>query len=147
MKYTVTVDSQTFEVEVNDTRARPIIAIVNGRSIEVWPEEAGRAQPGANGSSGSNGSSPAAAPVSAVPAASAPASSALQIVRAPIPGVITAINAQPGAAVKAGDQLCLLEAMKMNNSIRSSLQGVIAKVNVSVGQTVKHGETLFEFED
>jgi biotin carboxyl carrier protein len=69
----------------------------------------------------------------------------LKAVKAPIPGVITAILVQPGAEVSVGQELCKLEAMKMNNSIRSSRVGKIASINVSIGQHVKHNDVLIEF--
>jgi pyruvate carboxylase len=49
--------------------------------------------------------------------------------------------------VHTGQQLCTLEAMKMNNAIRASKDGVIGKVHVSVGQHVKHRDALFEYAD
>jgi biotin carboxyl carrier protein len=69
----------------------------------------------------------------------------VNIVRAPIPGLITALLVQPGYEVSAGQELCKLEAMKMNNSIRSTRTGKIAKIYVSVGQQVQHNEVLMEY--
>lgn len=158
MKYTVKIDHELFEVEIEDLRARPVVVFVDGEPIEVWPESDGP-------------SSRPAKPSQPVPAAPAvapqtgtappnhqpvhnynggvakPANGILSVVRAPIPGVITAVDVQVGSEVKAGQQLCVLEAMKMNNSIRSSRDGQIAVVHVIVGQHVRHHDPLVEFAE
>ena len=77
---------------------------------------------------------PAAAPVAA------PAGG--ETVAAPMPGNILAVNVQNGAAVKKGDVLMILEAMKMENEIMAPCDGTIASVNVTKGSTVETGATL-----
>jgi biotin carboxyl carrier protein len=67
-------------------------------------------------------------------------------VRAFIPGTIIDLFVKPGSKVKTGDQLFVLEAMKMNNVILSHLDGVIKKVNIEVNKTVANKEILIEFE-
>jgi biotin carboxyl carrier protein len=66
-------------------------------------------------------------------------------VRAPIPCVITAVDVHAGSEVSAGQQLCVLEAMKMNNSIRASRAGRISVVDINIGQHIKHPDVLIEF--
>lgn len=67
-------------------------------------------------------------------------------VRAFIPGTIRNVYVKTGAKVKTGDQLFILEAMKMNNIILSPLDGTIKAVNIEVNKTVAHKEILIEFE-
>jgi biotin carboxyl carrier protein len=67
------------------------------------------------------------------------------VVRAPIPGVIVALSVQPGVAVTFGQELCVLEAMKMENMIRAPRAGTIAAVRVTVGQHVKRQDVLVEY--
>jgi glutaconyl-CoA/methylmalonyl-CoA decarboxylase subunit gamma len=158
----VKVEEQIYEVEISDIRQRPIIAIVEGDEFEIWPEgepsfhtgrqsfenntnnqvrmEASTQQP-ASAPPPASTIKPAAKPLSPT------ANGTLLVVRAPIPGVITAVNIHPGEEVNVGQQLCVLEAMKMNNSIRASRAGHIATVNVTVGQHVKHHDILLEFAD
>ena len=81
---------------------------------------------------------PAAAP--AAPKAAAPAGA--QTVTAPMPGTILSVNVQPGQAVKKGDVLVLLEAMKMENEIMAPIDGTVATVNASKGQSVQSGDVL-----
>jgi len=152
MKYTIKIEDQTYTVEIEDLRARPVIAIVDGERYEVNPENGGPAVHAPAGTLTAAAARPAqAAPVQTTPAriTPAPVSSALAgtMVKAPIPGVIVAILVKPGDEVKAGQELITLEAMKMKNAIRSTRDGVIAEIHVSVGQTVNHSAPLVSFTE
>ena len=63
-------------------------------------------------------------------------------VNAPMPGTILKVNVQNGQAVKEGDVLCVLEAMKMENEIMAPKAGTVAQVLVSKGATVDTGATM-----
>ena len=63
-------------------------------------------------------------------------------VNAPMPGNILDVRVAPGASVKAGDTLLILEAMKMENEISAPQDGTIATVNVRKGDTVSSGDLL-----
>ena len=86
---------------------------------------------------------PAAAPAPAPAAAPAAASAAGgQSIDAPMPGNIISVNVKPGQAVKKGDVLLILEAMKMENEIMAPVDGTVANVAVAPGQTVQSGQQL-----
>lgn len=85
---------------------------------------------------------PAAAPTPAATPAPAAVSAGGETVAAPMPGNILAVNVQNGAAVKKGDVLMILEAMKMENEIMAPCDGTIASVNVTKGSTVETGAVL-----
>jgi biotin carboxyl carrier protein len=70
----------------------------------------------------------------------------LRLVQAPIPGVVLSIAVHPGSKVIVGQELLVLEAMKMKNSIRATRSGRIATVNVTIGLHVKHRDVLIEYE-
>lgn len=89
--------------------------------------------------------SPSPRPESSVPTATAVARA--KAVRAPIPGTITEVLVQVGQSVTVRQPLCVLEAMKMNNTIYAPHAGVIANVAVTVGQHVKHSDIMIEFAD
>ncbi len=145
MKIRVRIDAEFFEVEVGDLDARPVLATVAGQTFEVWPEEeAGRPSP-APALSVAASSSPSVSPASPSVSPSAPASAAA--VPAPIPGVILSISVTPGDSVVFGQELCVLEAMKMKNIIRASRAGVIAEVCVNPGDQVRHGQALLKYTD
>ncbi len=63
-------------------------------------------------------------------------------VTAPMPGKILAIKAEAGKAVKKGEAVLVLEAMKMENEIVAPQDGTIASINTSVGASVEAGEVL-----
>lgn len=65
-------------------------------------------------------------------------------VKAPIPGVVTRLLVEPGAPVRAGQTLVLVEAMKMENPIPAPRDGTVARLFVAEGQRVKLGEVLAE---
>lgn len=139
MKITVNVEGRTYIVDVHDAAARPVIAVVDGDRFEIWPEDATPSAP------------VVAQPLPAGPQSPAPAAPSSErserVVTAPIPGVIVALNARVGQHVEEGQELCILEAMKMKNAIRATRAGAILVVSIAVGDHVRHGQTLFEFAD
>ena len=76
----------------------------------------------------------------AAPAAAAPVGG--ETVTAPMPGPILDVKVAAGAAVKKGDVLMILEAMKMENEILAPCDGTVAALNVSKGTTVETGTVL-----
>ena len=130
MKYKITLNNRVYEVEVEAGKA-----MLLNEYEAVAPAAA----------------APAAAPVAAPAAAEAPAAAAPaapvvvgtgESVTAPMPGSIIKVNVTPGQAVKAGDVLCVLEAMKMENDIAAPKDGTITQVVVSKGASVSTGDPL-----
>ena len=76
----------------------------------------------------------------AAPAAAAPAGG--EKITSPMPGTILSVNVSNGSAVKKGDVLMILEAMKMENEIMAPCDGTIASVNVTKGASVNTGDLL-----
>ena len=99
--------------------------------------------------SSSASAAPVAAPaVAPAPvAAPAPAPAGGQTVTAPMPGNILKVNVTAGQAVKAGQVLCVLEAMKMENEIMAPCDGKVAQVLVSKGATVDTDAPLVTLKD
>jgi biotin carboxyl carrier protein len=63
-----------------------------------------------------------------------------------MPGTILRINVSAGQAVKPGDVVCILEAMKMKNPIRATGAGTVTEIAVAVGQNVTHNQVLIRIE-
>jgi len=145
MKMKVVIDSQTYQVEIKDINARPVIAVVGGEEFEVWPEEGEKAS-ASTVTRQPEISIPKPKPTPS-PVGLTPQSGSGKDVLSPLPGVIVAINAKQGDNVKRGEELCTLEAMKMKNAIRSNREGTIAAVEVNIGDQVNHGQVLMTFED
>ena len=111
---------------------------VNGTAYDVAVEELGA---GAVAAAPAAAAPVAAAPVAApTPAVSGAAGSIT--VASPMPGKILAIKANAGQAVKKGEVVMILEAMKMENEITAPEDGTIASINVAVGDSVESGDTL-----
>lgn len=114
---------------------------VNGTPYNVTVEEG-------TSSAAPVASAPAPAPVTAPApqaapkAAPAPAAAGSVKVDAPMPGNILDVKVSNGTAVKAGQVLVILEAMKMENEIVAPQDGTVASINVNKGDTVEAGQTI-----
>ena len=104
---------------------------VNGTAYEIELEELTGAAPAA---------APAAATATAPAAAAAPAGG--EQVTSPMPGTILSVNVAAGDAVKRGQVLMILEAMKMENEIMCPCDGNVVSVNTSKGSSVESGTLL-----
>lgn len=129
--YTITVNGNTYHVSVEEGFTAAQTAAPVAPSV----------------------SAPAPAPAPAAPAPSAPAQPAAPVaapsgtagsvkVSSPMPGKILAVKTSVGQAVKKGDVIFILEAMKMENEIVSPQDGTIASIDVTAGQTVEAGNLL-----
>ena len=129
MKYKVTLNGRTYEIEVEAGKAMCL-----DEYEAIVPAAAPAAAPVA-------APAPAAAPA-APAAAAAPTVAGGDAVNAPMPGTILKVNVQPGQAVKAGEVLVVLEAMKMENEIMAPKAGTVAQVLVSKGSNVNTGDAM-----
>ena len=130
-KIWVTVNGERFLVEVDDLNTRPVIAMVEGSRFEVLID---KEEPEPE----DNLLEPQAVSYSI------PAGTACDVT-APMPGDIVEIMVKAGQAVTTGDPLCVLDAMKMKNTIHAPQGGTISEVCVSQGQAVEYGVVLFRF--
>ena len=121
MKYKVTLNNRTYEVEVEEGKAMLI------DEYEAYAPAAPAPV--------------AAAPVAAAPAA-APALAAGEVVKSPMPGNILKINVSQGQKVNEGDVLIVLEAMKMENEIVATKSGTVAQIVTAKGAVVETGAPL-----
>lgn len=138
MKVNLTIEGKQYQVTLKDLTARPIIAEVDGQAYEVWPEDEEAPTPTAISSS----SKPAATSTTT----STPVTAGNLTLNAPLPGVIISIEVKEGQAVTSGQELYVLEAMKMKNSIKADRNGKIASIHVTSGDLVKHNQLIMTFE-
>jgi biotin carboxyl carrier protein len=75
----------------------------------------------------------------------ASAAGKVNVIKAPMPGLIIDLRIKVGDTVKAGDPLLVLEAMKMENIIKAPGEGVVKQVKIKKGDTVEKGQLLIEF--
>lgn len=141
MKYKLTVNNQTYDVEIENINARPVVVTVDGQRFEIMPEAGNQPQV----------KTEALPKVELKPVAMNPVSAANQPIggnsslHAPLPGTVVELFVKPGDVVEAGQVMLVIEAMKMKNSIRSTRSGTIEKVLVNQGQSVAHKQALVEF--
>ncbi|MBQ8216809.1 MAG: biotin/lipoyl-binding protein [Oscillospiraceae bacterium] len=130
MKYKVTLKGKTYEVEVERGEA-----MIVDEYAAYAPAPAAVAAPVV-----------AAAPVAAAPVAAAPAAPAAVAagtpVTAPLPGNVLNVKVNVGDAVKAGQLLVLIEAMKMENEVLAPADGVVKQIVANKGAVVATGDTL-----
>lgn len=121
MKYVVTLNGKNYEVEVTEQEA----VLLNVSDAAAAP-------------------APVAAPVAAPAPAAAPAPVAGDgtKVPSPMPGTILSVNVSVGQAVKSGEVLLVLEAMKMENDIVAPCDGTVKQLLVSKGSTVNTDDVL-----
>lgn len=123
-KFHITVNGTTYQVDVEEMEADTAAPVT-----PVAPKVAPVA--------------PTSAPKTvSAPKVAATAPAGAEVINAPMPGNILKVNVKTGDAVKKGDVLVVLEAMKMENDIQAAHDGTVAAVHVSQGQTVETGEPL-----
>ena len=117
---------------------------VNGVSYDVTVEETAAAvtQPAPVPSAAPAVTSAPAPKATPAPAAAPAVAADGQKVLSPMPGTILSVNVSVGSAVKAGEVILILEAMKMETPVKAPQDGVVATVDVAKGESVDSGKTL-----
>ncbi|MDD7079491.1 MAG: biotin/lipoyl-binding protein [Prevotella sp.] len=147
-QYKYTINGAQFDVTIDSIVGSKAKVEVNGIPFEVEMQGSSLVEE-ALPTVTTDGAAPAAAP--AAPAATenttaAPAAKsgpgAGTPVKAPLPGVVTKILVNEGQAVKKGDTVLVLEAMKMENNITAEADGTVSGICVSAGDSVMEGTTL-----
>lgn len=136
----VKVGENWYTVEVGDLTQSPVEVTVDGETflVEIEAQSPPTRRPPRPGRSGSD--TPQS--TSATPTAAA----SDKILRSPMPGRVMSILVRPGDRVSAGDEVCVVEAMKMEQSIRSPRDGVIKAVHVQPLDSVSANDPLVELE-
>ena len=127
MKYKITLQGRTYEVEVERGEAMLLDEYEAKTPVPAAPAAAPAA--------------PVAAPVAAPAPAAGPVAAGTKV-DSPLPGNILDIKVSVGQAVKAGDVLIIIEAMKMENEVAAPCDGVVKQVVTSKGAVVATGDTL-----
>jgi methylmalonyl-CoA carboxyltransferase 1.3S subunit len=123
VKLKITIDGETYEVEVEAVEPETSPALPRGYVTESAPIRVPAAPP------------PAAPPVDDA-----------KVCRSPITGVVVRIVVQPGQTIQLGDILLVLEAMKMETNITAPSAGKVAAIKVGEGESVQAGQVVAEFE-
>ena len=139
----VKVNDRWYTVEAVDVDSEPAVVLVDGERVEVSLSEplVQAAAP------------PAAAALPAQPATPAPApapaaapSAGGRAFTSPMPGIVLSVAVGVGDQVTTGDDICVLEAMKMQQTLKADWSGVVSAVHVIAGQQVQDGDAIVELE-
>jgi len=139
MKYTVRIAGKSYDVEIEDIHARPIIAHVDGERFEVHPDNGDKPDVSREAKISQANEASHSVPVVSQAGTSNELTS-------PLPGTIVEIFVKAGDEVEVGNVVLVIEAMKMKNSLRSTRSGKVTEILVSVGQSVAHKQALVRFE-
>ena len=133
----VRVNDDWYDVEIGDLYQNPVDVVVDGESylVEVGnPGDAGvpvrRVAP----------------PKAALPGLRGITQGDERVIRCPLPGKIVSITVTKGQELEAGDEICLLESMKMEQSVRMARSGVVKGVKIKKDQAVEAGQPLLEIQ-
>lgn len=138
--YKFKINGNEYNVAINSIEGKNASVIVNGTAYQVELEEAPATAPV---QAPVSAPAPVAAAPAAAPAAPAPAAAgAGKAVTSPLPGVIIAVKVNVGDTVKAGQEVAVLEAMKMENSIEATHDGTVTAINVAKGDSVLEGAPI-----
>ena len=139
--YRFKINGNEYNVAINSVDGTNASVTVNGTDYQVELENAPAAPVQT-----APAAAPVAAPAPAAPAASAApkpaASGAGKAVTSPLPGVIIAVKVNVGDSVKAGQEVAVLEAMKMENSIEATQAGTVTAIHVAKGDSVLEGAAI-----
>ena len=147
-QYKYTINGAQYDVTIDSIVGSKAKVEVNGIPFEVEMHGSSLVEEGLPTMSTEGAPAPAAAPAApaAAPAAAAPAAKsgpgAGTPVKAPLPGVVTKILVAEGQAVKKGETVLVLEAMKMENNITAEADGAVTGICVAAGDSVMEGTTL-----
>ena len=136
----VKIRDRWYTVEVRDLETNPVSVLVDGEPVEVDTDQlVASRRPAPLPESVYSESSEETRDV----AGTAPAT---KVFRTPMPGVIVSLSVKAGDQVVTGDEVCILEAMKMQQSLRADWTGIVRTVHVQAGQQVLDGDPIIELE-
>ncbi len=145
-QYKYKVNEAEYDVTIKSIVGNKAQVEVNGIPFEVDMQGSSLVEENLPTVAATDEAAPAAAPAApaaeAAPAAPAAGPGAGAPVKAPLPGVVTAIPVKVGQAVKKGDTVLVLEAMKMENNITAEADGTVTGVCVAPGDSVMEGTVL-----
>lgn len=138
--YKFKINGKDYDVTIGEAEGKMLQVNVNGADYQVELENAPASAPAAAAPA-------AAAPAAATPAPAAPAApkapaGAGEKVNSPLPGVIVEVSVKEGQAVKSGQKVAVLEAMKMENEISAPKDGTITAIHVNKGDSILEGAPI-----
>lgn len=135
-EYKFKINGNDYNVAINSVEGKIADITVNGASYKVELDKEVAAAPAPVAAAPAAQAAPAAAAPAAAPAGAG------KPVNSPLPGVIIEISVKEGQAVKAGQKVAVLEAMKMENEIQAESDGTVTAIHVAKGDSVLEGAKI-----
>ena len=132
-EYKFKINGKEYNVTIGEADGKNLSVNVNGADYQVELENAPAAAPVA---------APAAAPKADAPAAAPKPAGAGVTVKSPLPGIIISVDVKEGQAVKRGQKVAVIEAMKMENDILAEADGTITAIHTRKGDSVLEGADI-----
>lgn len=136
-EYKFKINGKEYNVAIGEANGKMLSVNVNGASYEVELENAPATQ-----ASAQVVAAPAAAPAPAAAAPAAAPAGAGQTIKSPLPGIIISVDVKEGQAVKRGQKVAVVEAMKMENDILAECDGTVTAVHARKGDSVLEGADI-----
>ena len=138
--YKFKINGNEYDVEINSVEGNIADVTVNGASYKVEMDKP--VSVAKDSSASPQTDKPSVAAVAAAPAAPAAPAGAGKAVTSPLPGVIIEVSVKEGQAVKAGQKVAVIEAMKMENEIQAPGDGTVTAILVNKGDSVLEGAEI-----
>lgn len=132
-QYKFKINGKEYNVSIGAAEGKNLTVNVNGADYQVELENAPAAAPVA---------APVAAPKADAPAAAPKPAGAGVTVKSPLPGIIISVDVKEGQAVKRGQKVAVIEAMKMENDILAEADGTITAIHTRKGDSVLEGADI-----
>ena len=139
--YKFKINGKDYDVTIGEAEGKMLQVNVNGADYQVELENAPVAAPAAPVTAAPAAATPAPA-ATAAPAAPKAPTGAGEKVNSPLPGVMVEVSVKEGQAVKTGQKVAVLEAMKMENEISASKDGTITAIHVNKGDSILEGAPI-----
>ena len=142
-KFRIKIEDQWYDVEIGDLTSSTVEVTVNGESFSIQIEAAQQDQiPNPR----TQRSSEPITQQTSLDVAPSRTKGNETILRSPMPGKVMAITVRPGDSVSEGDEVCVVEAMKMEQSIRAPRNGIVKEIHVQPLDSVNANDPLVELE-
>lgn len=150
-EYKFKINGKEYQVAIGEASGNMLSVNVNGADYEVELDASNLAASAGNAFAGAkkmadapaNASPASAAPSTAASSAAAPAATgAGQTIKSPLPGIIISVDVKEGQAVKRGQKVAVVEAMKMENDILAECDGTVTAVHARKGDSVLEGADI-----
>jgi biotin carboxyl carrier protein len=140
--YKFKINGKDYDVTIGEAEGKMLQVNVNGADYQVELENAPASAPAAPAAAPTAAAPAAATPAPAAPAAPKAPTGAGEKVNSPLPGVIVEVSVKEGQAVKSGQKVAVLEAMKMENEISAPKDGTITAIHVNKGDSILEGAPI-----